>query len=813
MEPKPLSEPLVVPPVRPSPSALLRERRTRLGLAILFVASLAVYVVTSARTVTGEDSGELIAAAYTLGVAHPPGYPLWCLLAKGMTLLPVGEAAFRVALLSALFGVLTVVALAAVVLLLTRSWPSAIAASLGFGLLRDQWSQAVIAEVYTLNSFFLASSVLILLLWAEERRWTLLYLFAFVFGLALTNHHTVLGAAPGFLLFFLIHGWRLLKDWRRILVGVGAFGLGLLPYVYLPLAASRSLDVNWGDPSGVQGTIDHVLRRQYESGDPVPAQTSGRFLEQAGVLLDHAAGQGGVLLLVLGVAGLIYLAARRFSLFSMLTPLVLLSTLGILLFTNFEPDFENSHAQRLFFVPAWLALAIAGGVVLAALLRQLPRRLTPLFTVLLVAVPVGTPLLANWKTCDYSGYRLVSDYARALLLPVAKDAILFPTSDHNTFPLLYLRYVEGLRPDVTIADKYGYVDPPFYRDAPRAAEWSRRGRTQDVRLEIESFAVATMKRPCYVTQKKSLLGHANAILETEGLWFRAWDKGRTLGERDIADREAWKRIAEIGPDRESMPYDYTSRMVMGDIKFAEARHAFEICEPKKAVESCREASSHGQLSKEVQNNLGSVLAEHQEFEEAETYFRKALALDPTYTMGRRNLATALRASGKKDEAKVEYQELLRANVVDPVANRGLAEIFRAEEAWPEAAVYLEQVGKIEGDWMAFRDAGLICLLELKAYERAKGLLRVSLAINPDQPDIREAEEHIRPVGKEDDEADERDKENRDHEDGLGQRRERESPFASPGDRKPKVKDPLEGLKPTPNLPSVPGRTGQGRQKP
>jgi tetratricopeptide (TPR) repeat protein len=206
-----------------------------------------------------------------------------------------------------------------------------------------------------------------------------------------------------------------------------------------------------------------------------------------------------------------------------------------------------------------------------------------------------------------------------------------------------------------------------------------------------------------------------------------------------------------------MPYDYTSRMVMGDIKFAEARHAFEICEPKKAVEICREASSHGQFSKEVQNNLGSLLAEHQKFDEAETYFRKALVLDPAYTMARRNLATALRASGKKDEAKAEYQELLRANVVDPVANRGLAEIFRAEESWPE--------------------------------------------------------EHIRPVGKEDDEADERDKEKRDHEDGLGQRRERESPFASPGDRKPKVKDPLEGLKPTPNLPNVPGRTGQGRTKP
>ncbi|MCL5269577.1 MAG: DUF2723 domain-containing protein, partial [bacterium] len=50
------------------------------GLAAFGIA-LGLYVRTMAPTVTLEDSGEFIAAAYCLGVAHPPGYPLWCLLA------------------------------------------------------------------------------------------------------------------------------------------------------------------------------------------------------------------------------------------------------------------------------------------------------------------------------------------------------------------------------------------------------------------------------------------------------------------------------------------------------------------------------------------------------------------------------------------------------------------------------------------------------------------------------------------------------------------------------------------------------------
>ena len=45
--------------------------------AFVFAVSLAVYVKTLAPTVYGEDSGELIAAADTLGIPHPTGYPLW----------------------------------------------------------------------------------------------------------------------------------------------------------------------------------------------------------------------------------------------------------------------------------------------------------------------------------------------------------------------------------------------------------------------------------------------------------------------------------------------------------------------------------------------------------------------------------------------------------------------------------------------------------------------------------------------------------------------------------------------------------------
>jgi hypothetical protein len=58
----------------------------------IFLTSLSIYVYTLSPTLTFGDSGELITAAYWLGIAHPPGYPIWCLLGKLFTLIPVRMA-------------------------------------------------------------------------------------------------------------------------------------------------------------------------------------------------------------------------------------------------------------------------------------------------------------------------------------------------------------------------------------------------------------------------------------------------------------------------------------------------------------------------------------------------------------------------------------------------------------------------------------------------------------------------------------------------------------------------------------------------
>src|SRR5438067_6821116 len=204
------------------------------------LVALAVYLRTVAPALPTGDSGDLITAARALGIAHPPGYPLYSLLGHLAGLLPLSSAALRLDLLSALLHAATV----GLVCLLTyrllraddrrpttescdpRPWVAgrpacpepAVAALVGALLLgssTDFWRYATVAEVFPLNSLLAALVLLLLLEWRRRpERAGLLRAFALGCGLAAANHHTVALLGPAFMV--------LLADGVRRLAGMSA---------------------------------------------------------------------------------------------------------------------------------------------------------------------------------------------------------------------------------------------------------------------------------------------------------------------------------------------------------------------------------------------------------------------------------------------------------------------------------------------------------------------------------------------------------------------------------------------------------------
>ena len=136
---------------------------------------LALYVATLPRTVVLEDDGLFLMAGVHLGVAHPPGYPIYTLIVHLFTRLPFGEPAFLGHLSSAVLGALACGAVYACARLLGASLPAALTAAWLFGVSEQFWSQAIITEVYTLNALLFFATWALVLLGARDpqRRWSL----------------------------------------------------------------------------------------------------------------------------------------------------------------------------------------------------------------------------------------------------------------------------------------------------------------------------------------------------------------------------------------------------------------------------------------------------------------------------------------------------------------------------------------------------------------------------------------------------------------------------------------------------------------
>jgi hypothetical protein len=235
---------------------------------LAFIISLAVYIKTLAPTVTWGDSGELITAAYTLGVAHPSGYPTYTLLGKLFTFIPFGSIAWRVNFMSAIFAAFGILFLYLVLYKMTNSKRGSFIATLVFAFSSTFWSQAVLAEVYTLHIFFLTLNIFLLLLWKETKNIKWLYFFCFSFGLSMTNHITSILFVPAFIIFILFHRKthlsKIKKKVKLIFCGLGFFFFGLLPYLYIPLRSSMNPTWNWGAIGfSLSKLLGHISGNEY----------------------------------------------------------------------------------------------------------------------------------------------------------------------------------------------------------------------------------------------------------------------------------------------------------------------------------------------------------------------------------------------------------------------------------------------------------------------------------------------------------------------------------------------------------------------
>lgn len=447
--------------------------RLRLALgAAVALAGLALYLATAARDLIAGDTPDFVIAAKVWGVPHAPGYPTVTILGHLFSWLPIGSAAFRVGLLAAVCHAATVAVVYATALRLTgRPWPSA-AAGLSLASTPVFWKWSLQAETFPLNDLLAAAVVHLLLRWHQQpHRRAFLLGAVLLFGVGLTNQQTIILLAPAFVLAGFLHR----KELRPRLVGTAAAALavGLLPYVYVPIAASGNPALSWDDVHSVSAFVRLVTRQDYGTfalTKPTSHSAFGSYLGR----LWYFSRATGVLLGPLAVTGAWFARRNSRAYLALAGVPFLLTTVGFLALAAVDPsvNFQLFVVERFFLLPLTLAAPFAAIGVSATADRLAARSRVPsarIATALVVSVAVVSGMLVaqSHRRLDVSDDRVATTYARDVLGGLKPNAILFVTGDEADLPLLYATTVLHLRPDVTVVLD-GLFHAPWYQAQLRA---------------------------------------------------------------------------------------------------------------------------------------------------------------------------------------------------------------------------------------------------------------------------------------------------------------------------------------------------------
>ncbi|HWG35878.1 MAG TPA: DUF2723 domain-containing protein [Gemmatimonadaceae bacterium] len=472
--------------------------------ALLFV----VYCLSLARGVTYWDAGEFLAAIHSLGIPHPPGTPLFVLMARAWSMMAspvlgftIAENAFSALTTAAAFGLVANIFWRA-----TGDGIAAFAGALTAGLMSTVWLNATETEVYAC-ALFAAFAIL----WCARQyaltlgaRWVLLTLYAC--GLGWSLHLTSLLVVPAALYAFF--SAREKPGARYLVFGLMLSIIGGSAVLFMLIRAQHDPAINQGDPATIGALIDVVQRHQYDVAPLWPRRAPlwlqfGNVLEYADWQVALGLGpdpgptfartSATVLYALLGIYGSI--RHRSINRESWRTWMVLLITtsIGVVLYLNLRAGASYGagiipegvpHEARdrdYFFTWAFVCWGAWSGFGVVQLARSVARRrhlpAARLRLALIAAVAIAAiPLALNWSPVHairHDEQQRAEQSSIAMLAAVPVNAVFLANGDNDTYPLWYLQEVLRMRRDVTIVT-IPLLPPEWYR-----AELQRRHHLLD----------------------------------------------------------------------------------------------------------------------------------------------------------------------------------------------------------------------------------------------------------------------------------------------------------------------------------------------
>lgn len=678
-----------------------RPGETSLVLASLsFLLPMGAYCLTTAPSIYPGDSPEFTAAAHVIGIPHPPGYAHYVFIGNlAARLIPFGNVAFRLNLVSALGGAMG----AALVSLLIFRWTARFLPALAGGLIlafsKDYWAQSGSGEVYTILPLFL-----VLLVHfgfgggvfsgrneeaASSTSRSGLYMASFVWGYATGIHYFILFVLPGGLLLLgARYGWKTMGRSFGAMALAAAAGWSL--FLLLPVRALVGPPLNWGEIFRPDNFLKHIFWSTYTER-PVRYFSWSEPGKRALDFLLLCARQWPLPVLLLVPPGIFWLSRNRGRAETLsVAMLAAVPAAAVILLLN-DPSretFMGHDSNKFLFV--FPILACLAGLGLAQLEEwamggglRLPLRPAARAAAVVAVVGGGCVALAlhgNRPAADRSSSLALHAYTLNLVEALPGSSGLAVEGDIPTFSLLYLRYVEEDRPDISVYGRFGILFSNDYNAADFAGTGEARER---VRLQIDNALAARHPGRMFFSNK---VEDYSPSLDTSprawGLVYVADNSAGTgrapapdiLGSRFIRDPVLRPRFE---PDYRTRELAAETYLMAALDRAAAARREEAAVLVKKAVDAAPDyywvnyhagvlryrawndlAGASALIGKAsaifpneyVFNALGIVRMKSGDLDGAAASFRKSLEMKTTFLAPSVNLAETCIAQGKYAEA-------------------------------------------------------------------------------------------------------------------------------------------------------------------
>lgn len=436
----------------------------------LFLFTLIIYILTLEPSVYWIDSGNFLSAVYKLSIPYPTGFPLYILLAKIFSFLPIKEFAWRVNFFSAFCSAITAVVIFYLIKQLLADYESrsqyrlfisfaGIFSVFASVFSYSFWSQSTNATPYALNWLISLFSLLAIIRWSCQKQkgiktnfW--FYLFTLSFGLGFGNHPLIIVLIPGYL-FYLIANRKYL-NLKLILKGAGLFlTSGLIFYLYFPLREYLHLTFSWQQPQTIKEYIEFFIGKQYQGAGATSVsnfQYMWFFFQKYinSILNRQFEDYLTYILLLFSLLGSIkiYLIKKRnfFLLFL------------ILIFNLLTSLFYITRNRSVYFALCWLILAIFSGIgifwIFDFLIQKKVKKIIIIATVFTFSILAVSLIIFNYPKLDKHNHYFAEDFAQNIVNNLKPDSILLVGSEsdkssHTTVLINFHQSVKKTRPDVT----------------------------------------------------------------------------------------------------------------------------------------------------------------------------------------------------------------------------------------------------------------------------------------------------------------------------------------------------------------------------